>query len=103
MSSVESLSRQVQAIRTRVGRPEDPKHWVFMMVEGREIPACVASQLGPYDTAIIHEVMPGYLGEDELGSCTVITSRGNCIVSMETGEWTRVQQGVRGSRRERSG
>lgn len=98
MSSVESLRRQVDAIRARVGRPGDPKHWVFCMAAGADIPACVASQMGPHDTAVICEVNPNYFngmfGEDEPGSCTVITTRGNFLVDMQDGRWTVVNQSV---------
>jgi hypothetical protein len=103
MSTLQSLRSQVVSIRAKVGKPGDPKHWIFCMAVGSEIPACVASQMGPYDTSFVERMMPEYfnamVGEDEPGSCCVMTTRGNFIVSMETGEWTKVINNVRGSRR----
>lgn len=102
MTTVESLRRQVDAIRTRVGRPGDPKHWILVMAEGTEIPAAVKSHMGEHDTVFIEsmrtEYFYGMFGDDASGSCTVMTSRGNYIVSMDTGEWTPVRQQA-GSRR----
>lgn len=99
MATVEQLAHQVASIRAKVGRPGDPKHWIFCMAADMEIPECIASQMGPYDTVVVHEVMSGYLGEDEPDSCTVISTHGNFLVDMQEGRWTAVKQSAASARR----
>ncbi len=91
MSSIDSLLKRADRLARRSSGP--PRHWVFTLADDRDIPDCIASQMGPHDTHHIDWVQADYwdglLGNSP-GACCVMTDSGNFIVSMTDGTWTRV-------------
>lgn len=78
MASVESLRRQVAALREKIPLKHDPKQWVFHLTEGEEIPAAISARFNPADKVFIHCVVAGY-DHDEgpcIGWVTALTGKG---------------------------
>jgi hypothetical protein len=100
LDGVDALRRRVQAIREKVGRPDDPKVWHLSLPEGDEIPEHIAAQIGERDHVIIREYPRGYLGDDDLGDCLLTSRQDSWIVHRTTGERKKVVSDA--SRRRRS-
>ena len=95
MASIDSLRRQVAALRAKIGAPSDPKHWIFALTADHQIPAQIRAQIRAQDEVYVKRVISD-LGDftPEPVSCTVITTARNYIVDMATGKWRQVVKSI---------
>jgi hypothetical protein len=95
MASIDSLRRQVAALREKIGKPGDPRRWIFALCGDRQIPDHIRAQIREQDEVFIRRVVSEFGDFNaESMSCTVVTTGRNYIVNMATGEWRQVLKSI---------
>jgi hypothetical protein len=94
VATVDSLRHQVAALREKIGKPGDPRHWIFALSGEQEIPEHIRAQIRDVDTVFIRRVMAEFF-DLKPETCTVVTmAKRNYVVDMQSGQWREVTKSV---------